>query len=49
MLLIMLISAVQNTVRLYRQEPIPTGKPVPGKQPLILAKKFALPGGKGAQ
>jgi archaetidylinositol phosphate synthase len=30
MLLIMVISAVHNTVRLYRQEPIPVGKPLPG-------------------
>jgi len=29
MLLIMVISAVHNTVRLYRQEPIPVGKPLP--------------------
>jgi archaetidylinositol phosphate synthase len=28
MLLIMVISAVHNTVRLYRQEPIPVGKPL---------------------
>jgi len=49
MLLIMLISAVQNTMRLYRQEPIPTGKPQPERQPLVLNKTFALPGRKGAQ
>src|SRR5215510_3351762 len=42
MLLIMVISAVHNTLRLYRQEPIPVGKPVPGKEPLSLAKTFAL-------
>lgn len=29
MLLIMVISAIHNTVRLYRQEPIPVGKPLP--------------------
>ncbi|HZD95178.1 MAG TPA: CDP-alcohol phosphatidyltransferase family protein [Candidatus Sulfotelmatobacter sp.] len=29
MLLIMVISAIHNTVRLYRQEPVPIGKPVP--------------------
>ena len=29
MLLIMVISAVRNTVRLYREEPLPVGKPVP--------------------
>ena len=28
MLLILAISAVQHTVRLYRQEPLPVGKPV---------------------
>jgi len=34
MLLIMVISAIRNTVRLYRQEPIPVGKPIPRqKQP----------------
>lgn len=49
MLLIMVISAVHNTVRLYRQEPIPVGKPVPGKQPVSLTKRFALPEHKGAQ
>ena len=49
MLLIMVISAVHNTLRLYRQEPIPVGKPVPGKQPVSLAKTFALPEHKGAQ
>jgi archaetidylinositol phosphate synthase len=38
MLLIMVISAIHNTTRLYRQEPIPVGKPFPkGKQlPLAL-------------
>lgn len=49
MLLIMVISAIHNTMRLYRQEPIPVGKPQPGKQPLLLTKTFALPGRKGAQ
>jgi phosphatidylglycerophosphate synthase len=29
MLLIMVISAVRNTIRLYREEPIPVGKPAP--------------------
>ncbi|MGC2698517.1 MAG: CDP-alcohol phosphatidyltransferase family protein [Candidatus Angelobacter sp.] len=29
MLLIMVISAIHNTMRLYRQEPIPVGKPIP--------------------
>lgn len=34
LLLIMVISVVRNTVRLYRQEPIPVGKPIPPqKQP----------------
>jgi archaetidylinositol phosphate synthase len=34
MLLIMVISAIHNTTRLYRQEPIPVGKPFPkAKQP----------------
>ena len=27
MLLIMVISAIRNTMRLYRQEPLPVGKP----------------------
>jgi len=49
MLLIMVISVVHNTIRLYRQEPIPIGKPLPGKQPLVLGKTFALPERKGAQ
>lgn len=33
MVLIMVISAVHNTVRLYRQEPIPAGKPLPAAKP----------------
>jgi hypothetical protein len=37
MLLIMVISAVRNTIRLYREEPIPIGKPLPS------AKQAALP------
>ena len=37
MLLIMVISAVRNTIRLYREEPIPVGKPLPS------AKQAALP------
>ncbi len=37
MLLIMVISAIHNTVRLYRQEPIPVGKPLPN------AKQAPLP------
>lgn len=49
MLLIMAISAVQNTIKLYRQEPIPAGKPLPEKQPLVLSKTVALLGRKGAQ
>jgi archaetidylinositol phosphate synthase len=49
MLLIMVISAVHNTMRLYRQEPIPVGKPTPAKQPLSLVEAFALPKRKGAQ
>lgn len=32
MLLIMVISAVRNTMRLYREEPIPVGKPLPKSQ-----------------
>jgi hypothetical protein len=32
MLLIMVISAVRNTVRLYREEPIPAGKPLQNSQ-----------------
>jgi hypothetical protein len=31
-LLIMVISAVRNTIRLYREEPIPVGKPLPNAQ-----------------
>ena len=37
MLLIMVISAVHNTTRLYRQEPIPVGKPFPKAKQLPLA------------
>jgi archaetidylinositol phosphate synthase len=37
MLLIMVISAVRNTIRLYREEPIPVGKPAPN------ARQSALP------
>jgi len=36
MLLIMAISAVRNTVRLYQQEPIPVGKPIPIEKQLPL-------------
>ena len=36
MLLIMVISAIHNTVRLYRQEPIPVGKPLPNNKQLQL-------------
>src|SRR6478609_1395277 len=36
MLLIMVISAIHNTVRLYRQEPIPVGKPAPAQKQLPL-------------
>src|SRR5438270_11774689 len=32
MLLIMVISAVRNTIRLYREEPIPVGKPWPNSE-----------------
>jgi len=49
MVLIMVISAVHNTARLYRQEPIPVGKPIPGKQTLSSAGTFALLKRKGAQ
>jgi hypothetical protein len=28
------ISAVRNTIRLYREEPIPVGKPLPHAKPL---------------
>lgn len=49
MLLIMVISAVQNTLRLYRQEPIPAGKPLPGKRPRAIAETIAIPRKKGAQ
>jgi archaetidylinositol phosphate synthase len=47
MLLIMVISAIHNTVRLYRQEPIPVGKPVPGAKqqtPLPFAASQRLHG-----
>jgi archaetidylinositol phosphate synthase len=37
MLLIMVISAIHNTTRLYRQEPIPVGKPFPKAKQLPLA------------
>jgi phosphatidylglycerophosphate synthase len=33
MLLILVISAVHNTLRLYRQEPIPVGRPAPSRLP----------------
>jgi hypothetical protein len=36
MLLIMVISAVRNTARLYRQEPIPAGKPALAQKQLPL-------------
>jgi phosphatidylglycerophosphate synthase len=36
MLLIMVISAVRNTVRLYKQEPIPVGKPAQTQKQLLL-------------
>ena len=36
MLLIMVISAIHNTVRLYREEPIPVGKPLPNNKQLPL-------------
>jgi archaetidylinositol phosphate synthase len=32
MLLIMVISAVRNTIRLYREERVPVGKPLPNSQ-----------------
>jgi phosphatidylglycerophosphate synthase len=40
MLLIMVISAVRNTIRLYREEPIPVGRPAPNtkERPLKLKK-----------
>src|SRR5215831_12486538 len=41
MLLIMVISAARNTVRLYRQEPIPAGKPVPTQKQLPLGLEKA--------
>ncbi|HLY92930.1 MAG TPA: hypothetical protein VKQ89_06715, partial [Candidatus Angelobacter sp.] len=31
MLLVMIISAVHHTVKLYRQEPIPVGRPLPAQ------------------
>jgi phosphatidylglycerophosphate synthase len=33
MLLIMVISAVRNTIRLYREEPVPVGEPAPKAKP----------------
>ena len=43
MLLIMVISAVRNTVRLYRQEPIPVGKPAPTQKQLPLGLEKSSP------
>ncbi|MCU1219045.1 MAG: hypothetical protein JWN42_242 [Candidatus Angelobacter sp.] len=43
MLLIMVISAVQNTIRLYRQEPVPAGRPLPSQKQLSLRLKNADP------
>jgi archaetidylinositol phosphate synthase len=39
MLLIMVISAVRNTMRLYRQEPLPVGKPQNSAKPLPLGSE----------
>jgi archaetidylinositol phosphate synthase len=43
MLLIMVISAVRNTIRLYREEPIPVGKPLSTEKHLPLRLKNAAP------
>ena len=43
MLLIMVISAVQNTIRLYREEPIPVGKPLPVQKQLPLGLEKSSP------
>jgi archaetidylinositol phosphate synthase len=43
MLLIMVISAVRNTIRLYRQEPVPAGRPLPSQKQLSLGLKKADP------
>jgi phosphatidylglycerophosphate synthase len=44
MLLIMVISAVRNTIRLYREEPIPIGKPLPIQKqvPMGLEKNISV-------
>jgi hypothetical protein len=46
MLLIMVISAVRNTIRLYREEPIPVGKPLPNAKPLDARLRGRLPADK---
>jgi phosphatidylglycerophosphate synthase len=43
MLLIMVISAIQNTIRLYREEPIPSGRLLPSQKQLSLGLKKADP------
>src|ERR1700686_4913338 len=43
MLLIMVISAIHNTTRLYRQEPIPVGKPIPKAKQTPLPFSVAPP------
>ena len=43
MLLIMVISAVRNTIRLYREEPIPVGKPLPNQKQLLLGSEKVSP------
>jgi archaetidylinositol phosphate synthase len=47
MLLIMVISAVRNTMRLYREEPIPVGKPFPNAQKARLPFSAAPPSLQG--
>jgi archaetidylinositol phosphate synthase len=42
MLLIMVISAVRNTICLYREEPIPAGKPAPNARPSALPLAAAV-------
>jgi phosphatidylglycerophosphate synthase len=44
MLLIMVISAVRNTIRLYREEPIPIGKPLPNSKQARLPFSTSLRG-----
>ena len=42
MLLIMVISAVRNTIRLYREEPIPVGKPQYTREPATFFRRLYI-------